>query len=114
MRPEIFNSITDKEKIDKLKQDNCVKVVDFLEDQLKELIKIKKVPSSELIDIWVYYPWRRVLVHILNKEDYRLLRLSRNKNLITDEEQEKFSNQIIGIVGLNVGNSGALCIALEG
>ncbi|MDP3093303.1 MAG: ThiF family adenylyltransferase [bacterium] len=114
MQPEILNPITDKERIEKLKQDSNVRVVDFLDDQIKELSKIKKMVSSELIDVWVYYPWNRALVRIVNKEDYRLLRLSRNKNLITDEEQEKFSRQTIGIAGLNVGNPGALCIILEG
>lgn len=114
MRPEIINPATNKQRIKELKQDNSVKIVDFLDSQIKELIEIKKIPPGNLIDVWIYYPWSRVLAHILNKEDYRLLRLSRNKNLITDEEQKKFSRQIIGIVGLNVGNSGALCIALEG
>lgn len=114
MKPEILDSSTDKEKIERLKQDSNTRVADFLDSQTKELSKIKKIVPNELIDIWVYYPWNKLLVRILNKEDYRLLRLSRNKNLITDEEQKKFSQQRIGIAGLNVGNPGALCITLEG
>ncbi|KKR14816.1 MAG: Dinucleotide-utilizing enzyme [Candidatus Falkowbacteria bacterium GW2011_GWA2_39_24] len=114
MHPEILDSLTDKERIEKLKQNNNVKVIDCFNDQIKELNKIKKVIPNKLIDVWIYYPWNKVLVRILNKEDYRLLRLSRNKNLITNEEQKKFSHQKIGIAGLNVGNPGALCIVLEG
>lgn len=112
MKPEILDLNINKNRIEKLKTDKNVKVVDFLDSQLVELSKIKRLDVLE--DIWVYYPWSKLLVHILNKNDFRTLRLSRNRNLINQEEQEKFSKQVIGIAGLNVGNSGAICIALEG
>lgn len=114
MRPEILSPVTDKERIEKLKHDKSTRVIDFFNEQIKELIKIKEVGLTEPIDVWVYYPWSRIMVRILGKEDYRLLRLSRNRNLITEKEQEKFSRQVIGIAGLNVGNSGAICFVLEG
>ncbi len=115
MKPEIFDSNIDRDKIEKLKIDKNIKLVDFYNSQIEELGKVKKnVNVSEVNSVWVYYPWSKLLVHTLNQQDFRLLRLSRNKNLINEEEQKKFSDQVIGITGLNVGNSGALCIVLEG
>ncbi len=114
MKPEILNPSRDKERIKKLKVDKNIKIIDFLDTHIEELKKIKKEVSHNLESVWVYYPWNRILAHILNEDDYRSVRLSRNKNLITDKEQEKFSNQVIGITGLNVGNPGAICITLEG
>lgn len=64
--------------------------------------------------VWVYFSWNRKLVHILEKQDYRTLRLSRNQLLITAKEQQQFLSKNIGIAGLNVGNPGAICMTLEG
>jgi hypothetical protein len=114
MKPEILSPTADKDKIEKLKKDKNTKIVDFLDKQIEELIKVENKAVEKAESVWIYYPWSRTLTHILNKEDFRLVRLSRNKNLITNQEQEKFSRQIIGIAGLTVGNPAALCIILEG
>jgi hypothetical protein len=53
-------------------------------------------------------------VHTLAIDKFQTLRLSRNYNLITKEEQKILSSATIGIAGLNVGNPGALCLTLEG
>jgi hypothetical protein len=113
VKPEFFDPIKDIEKIEKLKRDKNPKIIDFLDVQIMELKKIEK-QSGELNNVWIYFPWNNVLINALDKEQYRAVRLSRNRGLISQEEQEKFSQQIIGIAGLNVGNPGALCIALEG
>jgi len=63
---------------------------------------------------WVYYPWLSTLVHVLEEKEYQQVRTARNRNLITQEEQEKFSRATVGIAGLSVGNSAALAIALQG
>lgn len=101
-------------------------VVDTYEMQLKELRDImnqkmvraekleKKIKISYEDGVWVYFPWRFSLVHLLKKEDYVLLRTSRNAHLISNQEQKTFSNAKIGFAGLNVGNPGALCVILEG
>lgn len=99
-------------------------VVDEIEEQLKELEFVRNprlllnpqdCKRSDLVEtIWVYYPWRNTLVHCLNEKDFKYLRTSRNQNLITKDEQKKFEKFRVGIVGLNVGNPGALCLALEG
>ena len=63
---------------------------------------------------WVYFPWLSKLAHILEEDDFQMVRTARNKNLINKEEQEKFYNATVGIGGLSVGNSVALAIVLQG
>jgi tRNA A37 threonylcarbamoyladenosine dehydratase len=99
-------------------------IVDEIKEQIKELEVVKnpgllanpeKIDLDKKIDtVWVYYPWKNTLVHCLREEDFKLLRKSRNKNLIIDVEQDKLENLRVGIAGLNVGNPGAICLALEG
>lgn len=77
-------------------------------------VRPKNPPLKPKSGVWVYYPWRKVLVHLLDKNNFRRLRLSRNLNLILPKEQEKISRARVGIAGLNVGNPAALCLSLEG
>jgi len=63
---------------------------------------------------WVYFPWLSSVSHILEDERFQMVRTARNKNLITQEEQDKFYHSVIGIAGLSVGNSVMLAIVLQG
>jgi tRNA A37 threonylcarbamoyladenosine dehydratase len=63
---------------------------------------------------WVYFPWLSSMVHILEEEDFYTVRTARNKNLITQEEQDKFNNIVVGIAGLSIGNSVALALVIQG
>lgn len=63
---------------------------------------------------WVYYPWHRRLVHVLPEPEYRELRSSRNGYKITPEEQARLARARIGVVGLSVGQAGAITLVLEG
>ncbi|MBI2415191.1 MAG: ThiF family adenylyltransferase [Candidatus Kerfeldbacteria bacterium] len=74
--------------------------------------KFKKLPINS--GRWVYYPWSGSLVHILEPNDYKSLRTSRNKFLITEKEQKRYEKSEIAFAGLNVGNPAAVSIALEG
>ncbi|MDB5265606.1 MAG: UBA/THIF-type binding fold protein [Parcubacteria group bacterium] len=60
------------------------------------------------------FPWQKTLVRILDADAYRELRTNRNRELLTQEEQDRFGDACIAFAGLNVGNPGAVCIALEG
>lgn len=53
-------------------------------------------------------------MRISKEKEFKNLRISRNRDLITKEEQKDFEKVKVGIAGLNVGNPGAVCIALEG
>ena len=123
---------SDLHKLNELLLTPGIIVVDFIEDQLKELIKYKK-PSvkfttddvkDEIIKhigkfslyeygVWVYYPWTNRLVHILDEKEFVDVRTSRNQYKITPEEKEILSQKIIGIIGLSVGQSVSVTIAME-
>lgn len=55
--------------------------------------------------VWVYYPWTRSLLHLPPSDIYIRLRRSRNRNLITEEEQEIIRSKTIGIAGMSVGSN---------
>ncbi len=97
--------------------------VDTYDEQCKELADIRDPQSvgsepaaltTEPGEFVAVYPWRKSLVRIVGPEAYRELRTNRNRNLLTSDEQARFAQAKIGFAGLNVGNPGALCIALEG
>lgn len=107
-------------------------IFDDIQGQLQELIKIQN-PTIKLSDeeykqritahlnevdineygVWVYYPWSRNLVHLLDEEEFVEVRTSRNQYKITRQEQELLRQKKIGIVGLSVGQSIALTLAME-
>ena len=63
---------------------------------------------------WVYYPWRNVLVHMLNAHDFYQVKTNRNKLLISEVEQNKLQNFSIGIIGLSIGGVMAQTLARMG
>lgn len=71
--------------------------------------------KSELDEygVWVYYPWSKRLVHVLDKEEFIKVRTNRNIYKILPEEIETLQNKKIGIIGLSVGQSIAFTLALE-
>jgi molybdopterin/thiamine biosynthesis adenylyltransferase len=113
-------------------QSPAIHVVDAFEQQLRELVKIEN-PEKQLSEddytklfnlrinqefperngCWVYFPWRNTLVHCLNREEFIRVRTIRNRFKITDEEQERLSGCRVGIVGLSVGQSVAITLAME-
>lgn len=133
--PLIFDLAVEEERIalEKLIDNNSgIEIHDRIGEQLKELFKIrnprKNLGESELdallvdwkkendIDdygVWVFYPWRNLLVHLVGEQEFIELRTSRNKYKITEEEQQDLSKKIIGVVGLSVGQSVALTMAIE-
>ncbi len=109
-----------------------VTVFDRITEQLKELIKclnpgrviaehdyaqlISEHLANTLTDdygVWVYYPWSKRLVHILDEDEFILVRTNRNKLKITTEEQDLLQQKCVGIIGLSVGQSIALTMAME-
>lgn len=107
-------------------------VHDEILGQVQELVKLrnptKKIPEYELtlraqeyinsngaeaFGVWVYYPWSNRLIRILEEEEFIEVRTNRNKNKITDSEQRELSQKKVGVVGLSVGQSVALTMAME-
>lgn len=130
-KPKLFycSSEIDLEIFNNLCESNTSLIkVDTLADQKHELSLVQdpslishktitnpEIPVvSEVEGVWVYFPWKNTAVRVLEESLYEELRTSRNKNLITRDEQEILKNKIIAIAGLNVGNPGAVCLTLEG
>lgn len=126
-------SAPEREALEKLIAEGRILFVhDEIYSQLQELVKclnpsrrIKAEEYEELITahlagmniddygVWVYYPWSRRLIHILDEEEFVRVRTNRNQFKITREEQQLLQQKKIGIVGLSVGQSIALTLAME-
>lgn len=128
----IYDSSEKKALNTLIENDQVSFIHDEIYGQLHELVKMSR-PSQRLkpedfkelinthlagqdIDnygVWVFYPWNRRLVHMLDKEEFIRVRSNRNQYKITVKEQEILSTKRIGIVGLSVGQSIALTLAME-
>lgn len=115
-----------------LDRDPAIGVFDALDDQLVDLIKTRN-PAHRLTDsvarelaqkylgdtrpedygVWVYYPWSRRLVHLLDEDEFIELRTNRNKYKLTPDEQQRLAGKRVGVVGLSVGQMVATTLALE-
>lgn len=110
-----------------------LKVFDHIVSQVEELIKclhptIIFLPPTALASAvekqfggkpsdeygaWVYYPWAEKLVHILDEQEFAIVRTNRNKHKITAQEQQELATKKIGVMGLSVGQSVSLTLAME-
>jgi len=93
--------------------------IDIFESSLKELFKIRhpkfKNNTARLEDflekfkkikgVYIYFPWSNNVVYTLPENFFLEIKTARNKNLITKEEQKKYYNAKIGIVGLSIGSN---------
>jgi molybdopterin/thiamine biosynthesis adenylyltransferase len=94
-----------------------VEVVDHWDDQIAEAAQLWPQRAPEAIaepKWWAYYPWRRAVVSVLGPRTFRTVRLDRNRNLITAEEQDRLGALRVGVVGLSVGHTIAHTLATEG
>jgi molybdopterin/thiamine biosynthesis adenylyltransferase/predicted GNAT family N-acyltransferase len=108
-------------------------VCDTIDAQLEELVRsrepsrsfdageLRAAKDQQLAGIsaweygtWAWYPWSGRLVHLLPREEFRLVRTDRNRGKIDRPAQRRLLGRRIGIIGLSVGNSAALTLALEG
>ena len=115
-----------------LKKRPGIRICDCLPAQLRELLKSlnprEKFTDASLQDAvdkhldnsnlthygcWVFYPWSNQLVHLLGAEEFGIVRTDRNRNKITREEQAKLAQQKVGVIGLSVGQSVSVTMALE-
>ncbi len=105
---------------------------DTIDEQLTELVRSREPSCRDKAEIgakkreqlagvasweygtWVWYPWSRRLVHVLPRDEFRLVRTDRNRGKVDRPEQRRLLSKRIGIIGLSVGNSAALTFALEG
>ncbi|MDT5166419.1 MAG: hypothetical protein QOC88_3313 [Mycobacterium sp.] len=106
-----------KAALEQLRTDPGVDFIDHREAQLAELRGLLPVPAAELLDErcrWAYYPWRRAVVAILGPQGFRAVRLDRNRNVVTADEQARLGALQIGVVGLSAGHVIAHTLAAQG
>ncbi|MRH86448.1 ubiquitin activation protein [Nocardia sp. SYP-A9097] len=116
-----------------LESDDVTEVHDTIDTQLIELIRSRE-PHRRFTDIeladkvteqlagaapwsygaWAWYPWSGRLVHVLPREEFRLVRTDRNREKIQRPQQRRLLGRRIGVIGLSVGSSAAVTLALEG
>lgn len=129
LNPEVSS---DFEELLELKKIPHIQIIDKIESQVGDLIKSQHPQSqlsiSDLEELvsnffianeketygnWVYYPWKFSLVHVLPEAEFIRVRTIRNNYKITPSEQDELATKKVGIVGLSVGQSVALAMALE-
>lgn len=129
-RPVVLNfeQKDDKVILNELFLSNRIEVLDYSSQMWKEWFKLSN-PDKNWTDSdlnmalessaieqdfrYVFYPWKNTLVKLLNKEKFRWVRTNRNKNKITEQEQQVLFGKTVGVVGLSVGNSVAVTLAME-
>ncbi|KAB2814245.1 ThiF family adenylyltransferase [Phaeocystidibacter luteus] len=130
-RPLIERVVDADSLPDSIAQETPLHVFDTYKQQVGEWLKIRRPQqpySPEELDSavdafiadasnsrgnWVYYPWMDTVVRILDEEMFAELRTSRNQYKIKPEEQKALAGKTIGIVGLSVGQSAAVTLAME-
>ena len=108
---------TDSAVLEQLRADPVIEFIDHREEQLEELRRLRPPPDQELVAEpcrWAYYPWRRAVVAVLGPRAFRAVRLDRNRNVITAEEQNRLGTLRIGVAGLSVGHVIAHTLAAQG
>ena len=122
----------DREALELLRREPGIQVRDTILAQVRDLVRTRcpdrKLSATDLdalaaehlggapgeeYGIWFYYPWSKQLVHLLDQSEFIELRTNRNLYKINHEERRRLAEKRVGIVGLSVGQSVALTLALE-
>jgi molybdopterin/thiamine biosynthesis adenylyltransferase len=107
----------DSSVLQRLRADPSVEFIDHRDAQLANLRTLRPAPDPELLAEsvrWAYYPWRRTVVAVLGPRGFRTVRLDRNRNNITPQEQDRLGALRIGVAGLSVGHVIAHTLAAQG
>lgn len=93
--------------------------VDIFSSGLRELFKVRNpalkndrgalekflIQNKKIKGIYIYFPWNKKLIYSLPEKLFFEVRTARNKNLITEEEQDAFYRCRVGIAGLSIGSN---------
>ena len=134
-RPEVFRLAQpeDRKRLAALRREGGVREeVDALENQIAELVTVRnpelaRNPAAfqraireelgpggwESYGAWVFYPWNGVLVRTLAEAGFAEVRTNRNRLRITAEEQARLAQKTVAVVGLSVGSTFAVVVAME-
>lgn len=118
-RPLILdpNEVEDARVLTELRADPQIEFIDLrglLDAEFSRLADPPHCGEGPESDRWVYYPWRRSVLGLPGARTFRAIRLDRNRNKLTRDEQDRLSTLSIGIVGQSVGHAIAYTLAQEG
>ncbi len=133
-KPEFFrlSSPNERRQFEILTERKDIHIYDEINNQLRELLKSQS-PKRRLTDdeytelineklagrpieeygVWVYYPWSMRLVHLLDEQEFIDLRTAANRHKITTAERDLLATKKVGVIGLSVGQSVSVTLALE-
>ncbi len=106
----------DRDLLEALRADPQIEFIDQWRHQVDSARRLR--PSLDISTTgpthWAYYPWRRAVVAVLSAQDFRRVRLDRNRNMITADEQQILGAITIGVIGLSAGHAIAYILAAQG
>lgn len=121
---EILHPVDHKDRIADVCSDGSgYQFVDGWEHALPELQSLERFSASPLVadetnldqqSRYIVFPWRAAIVRLPEDELFYRLRTTRNRYLITDEEQTVWSRALVAIAGLSVGASVLNACSLTG
>ncbi len=132
--PEILNpnDENDQQRLAAIARNEFLIVTNDIMVQLEELVKCLhprqrlsgerlkqaaldhlKGTDPDLYGLWVFYSWSNRLVHILPENEFIQVRSNRNHYKISPEEQQTLVKKKVGLIGLSVGQSVAVTMAME-
>ena len=131
-KPAFIRKEKDLKKLLKRNLDICL--VNAFDRQIKELFLIKNThfvgePKEKIYKtkefknfvkekkndyVHFYYPWNNTVVKSVRSSDYFQLKTNRNRDLITQEEQEKLHKYKIAVLGMSVGSNIAFVLTQAG
>jgi len=111
MKPVFVND----DQIENFENDHTIfSKIDISQSQINELKEISFSDEILYKTQWVFFPWSRQLLKTLDEISLKALRTNRNKNLITESEQEILYNSTIALAGLSVGSGLAIELQYSG
>lgn len=104
LKPSI---ITEEEK-NSIISSGQAQIIDIYAQQLEDLKKIDNPsePNNTELNcepVYVYYKFENKILKTVDDKSLFKIRTNRNKNLLTEEEQNILNNKIVGVAGMSVG-----------
>ena len=85
-----------------------------MQNEVRELIPPVNEDLQSESKRWVAYPWRKVALELVGPRSFKRLLRDRNRNKITNSEQDDLAALTVGVVGLSTGHVIAHTMVMEG
>lgn len=104
---ELKPKIISEDEKNQIVLDKNVEVVDIYDDQVVDLKKINNPANPDQATItcnpvYLYYVQQNKILRCVDETSLFKIRTNRNKNLLSDDDQEILNSKIIGVSGMSV------------